>query len=177
MPDFAPSRLPQPASVPALFSARRAFSFAAHALLCPPIAAAIVFVAAAAARAGPPATSAQAEPVIGEQVETSPSSSCSEIHQELSRLARAERDQALALQLFSRGAGAPIVQARLQELQEVSADLRETLRRVHASRIANDSSVSECLKLGYQSLFAAEKVTSEVERVLIQAHGEPLAGF
>lgn len=145
--------------------------------LCPLIAAAIVLAAAALARAEPPAASAGAEPVIGEQSEASPSALCSEIHQELSRLARAEREQALALQLFSRGAGAPIVQARLQQLQEVSADLRETLRRVHASRVANDSSVSECLKLGYQSLFAAEKVTSEVERVLIRAHGEPLAGY
>jgi hypothetical protein len=154
----------------------RMFSSAVRGLLCPLIAAAVALAAAPSVRAEPPVASALAEPVSGEQSEPSPSASCSEIHQALTRLAQAERDQALALQLFSRGAAVPIVQARLQRLQQVSADLREILRRVHASRLGHDSSVSECLKLGYQSLFAAEKVTSEVERVLIKARGEPLAG-
>ncbi len=131
-----------------LFPARSARSPLAHDWLCPLIAAAVVLGAASLSRAGPPATSARADSATGEQFESSPSGSCSEIHQALSRLAQAERDQALALQLFSRGASTPIVQARLQNLQGVSADLREVLRRVHASRVAGDSTVSECLKLG-----------------------------
>jgi hypothetical protein len=108
------------------------------------------------------------------QFEASAGGSCSEIRQSLSRLGQAERDQALALQIFSGGGQLSMVELRYQRLQQAGGDLREILRRVRASSLGEDPSVSECLKLGYQSLFASEKVGTEVEQILFKAHGSPL---
>ena len=108
------------------------------------------------------------------QPEASASGSCAEIRQSLTRLGQAERDQALALQIFSGGGQLSMVELRYQHLQQAGGDLREILRRVRASSLGVDPSVSECLKLGYQSLFASEKVGTEVEQILFKAHGSPL---
>jgi len=108
------------------------------------------------------------------QSEASASGSCSEIRQSLTKLVQAERDQALALQIYSGGGQLSMVELRYQRLQQAGGDLREILRRVRASGFGADPSVSECLKLGYQSLFASEKVGTEVEQILVKAHGSPL---
>ena len=129
-------------------------------------AAAIAFTAAVPANAGQP------EPA--DQVVKSASDACSAIHGAISKLAQSERDQALALEIFSHGGQLPMVETRYRGLEQASGDLREILRRVRASRLANDASAAECLKLGYEALFAAEKVASEVERVLMEARGKPL---
>ncbi len=116
--------------------------------------------------------SAYGQVVAPGQVETSGGAACAEIHAALDRLAAAERRQALALELYSRGGELPMVETRFQQLQQASADLREILRRVHAGRIAREPSVAECLEVGYKVLFTADRVISEVERVLIEARGK-----
>jgi len=122
---------------------------------------------AADSRAGQP-------PGQSESAEVSAGGACSEIRESLTRLGQAERDQALALQIFSGGGQLSMVEVRYQRLQQADADLREILRRVRASSLGSDPSVSECLKLGYTSLFASEKVGTEVEQILVKAHGESL---
>jgi hypothetical protein len=126
----------------------------------------IVSIGAIAARA--------AEPGNPVQLDGSAGGSCSAIRHALSELGQAEHDQAFALELFSRGGELPMVEVRYQRMQQADGDLREILRRVRASRLGADPSVSECRRLGYRSLFASEKVGSEVERILTKAHGEPL---
>jgi len=111
---------------------------------------------------------------LPDQLGTSAGNSCSRIRQALARLGQAERDQAFALQIFSGGGQLSMVELRYQRMQQADGDLREVLRRVRASSLGRDPSVSECLRLGYQSLFAAEKVCTEVEQILVKAHGEPL---
>jgi hypothetical protein len=109
-----------------------------------------------------------------DQIDKSAGGYCGAIHHALTNLAQAERDQALSLQLFSCGGQLAIVETRYRRLEQASGDLREILRRVRASRDSSEPALAECLKLGYQVLFAAEKVTSEVEPILIKAHGAPL---
>jgi hypothetical protein len=121
-----------------------------------------------------PAASHAAEPASAVQLDGSAGGSCSAIRHALSGLGQAERDQAFALELFSRGGQLSMVEVRYESMQHADGDLREILRRVRASRLGADQSVSECLRLGYQSLFASEKVGAEVERILTKAHGEPL---
>jgi hypothetical protein len=126
---------------------------------------------------------------------TAPSNACSQIHASLRHLAQAERDQAFALDLYSHGGELPTADARFHRLpwtwlsaptpraamvetsyhrlRETMRDLREILRRVHASRFAGDPQVGECLELGYDAVFKADKVSSDVERVLIIARSQP----
>ncbi len=154
---------PAPANDPALSLSRLARP---QSKFIPELFAALLLAltGAASARAGQ----------LPDQPEASAGSSCSEIRQSLARLGQAERDQAFALQIFSGGGQISMVELRYQRMQQADGDLREVLRRVRASSLGRDPSVSECLSLGYQSLFAAEKVGTEVEQILVKAHGEPL---
>lgn len=106
---------------------------------------------------------------------------CGEIHSALQRLAQAERAQAFALQLFVRGQessgrrpdseAALGVEKALQQLLDGSSALRSILKRISRGPAAREAAVAGCLKLGYRSLFEAERLISDVERVLFEIRG------
>lgn len=109
-----------------------------------------------------------------EQSELSPESACAEIRSGVSRMARAERAQADALQLAGQGGDLAPVASQLHELLAQVADLRATLRKVSQSRLTHDPDVANCLTLGYRALYEAEKLTTEVEQILLQQVGYPV---
>jgi hypothetical protein len=89
------------------------------------------------------------------------------------QVAKAERNQALALHLMADGKPTPIVQARLTELQAQIGDLREVLRRVRNSASRRNSEVSECLEMGFQSMTDAENVSRQIQDI-VMGEGGPL---
>ncbi len=99
--------------------------------------------------------------------------SCREIRAALSALAKAEREQALALHLMADGKPTPVVEARLTELQVRTSALRAILRKVRDKGPADDPQVQRCVALGFRSLFEAETLSNEIEQVVI-ASGGPL---
>jgi len=112
----------------------------------------------------------------GDPSELSAESACADIRSGVSRLARAERAEADALQLAGQGADLASVASRLDLLLAREADLRNTLRRVSHSRLTHDPDVENCLKLGYRALYEAEKLTTEVEQILLQQVVDTLPG-
>jgi hypothetical protein len=98
--------------------------------------------------------------------EYSPESACRQIRTALRALGVAEHSQAFALNLASEGGSTAIIQARLSELLERSADLRTALKRARTSKIARDPMVDQCIRMGFRALTTAEKLSSEVEGVL-----------
>ncbi len=99
--------------------------------------------------------------------------SCREIRAALSALAKAEREQALALHLMAGGKPTPVVEARLTELQVRTSALRAILRKVRDNGPADDPQVQRCVALGFRSLFEADTLSNEIEQVVI-ASGGPL---
>jgi len=96
---------------------------------------------------------------------------CAEIRSGVSGLARAERAQADALQLAGNGADMAPVASHLHRLLGKVADLRATLHKISQSRLTHDPDVANCLKLGYRALYEAEKLTTEVEQILLNQVG------
>ena len=114
-----------------------------------------------------------------------PSDACPEISRAVDRLAQAEHQQAFALDLYSKsdaGPGPhrgalPSVEAQLAEMLARLDDLRATLQRVRAAPgAAANPTVRECLEVGESALKQGERVSSEVERVVMDARGYPPAG-
>jgi hypothetical protein len=114
-----------------------------------------------------------------------PSEACPEISRAVDGLAKAEHQQAFALDLYSKsdaGPGPhrgalPAVEARLAEMLARIDDLRTTLRRVRAAPGApGNPAVRECIEVGESALRQGERVSSEVERVVVDARGYPPAG-
>jgi hypothetical protein len=114
-----------------------------------------------------------------------PLEACPEISQAVGALAKAEHQQAFALDLYSKpDAGSephrgalPAVEARLAEMLARIDDLRATLARVRAAPGATENpTVRECIAVGESALRQGERVSSEVERVVIDARGYPPAG-
>ncbi|HUY20532.1 MAG TPA: hypothetical protein VMV15_15065 [Candidatus Binataceae bacterium] len=102
---------------------------------------------------------------------------CPAISRSVSRLAAAEHQQAFALELYSKAAGAPgphrgalpMVEVRLAEMLARADELRTTLRRVRAEPGAlGDATVGECVTVGEAALRQSEQVSSEVERIVIE---------
>jgi len=104
-----------------------------------------------------------------------PDSACAAIRDSVRSVAKAERDQALALHLMADGKPTPMVQARLTELQAQIDDLREVLRRVRNGESRHNSDVSECLDMGFRSLNDAESVTRQVQDVVMGDTGSMIA--
>ena len=104
-----------------------------------------------------------------------PDSACTIIRDSVRKVAKAERDQALALHLMADGKPTPMVQARLTELQAQIGDLREVLRRVRKGTSRHNSDVAECLEMGFRSLNDAESVTRQIQDVVMGDSGA-LAG-
>ncbi len=102
-----------------------------------------------------------------------PEVACSQIRDSVRKVAKAERNQALALHLMADGKPTPIVQARLTELQAQIGYLREVLRRVRNSTSRRNSEVAECLDMGFQSLTDAENVSRQIQDI-VMGEGGPL---
>ncbi|MDO8432865.1 MAG: hypothetical protein Q7S58_10710 [Candidatus Binatus sp.] len=109
-----------------------------------------------AARAGDPATFSEYDS----------EDACHEIKAALNALAAAEHRQALALDLASEGASSAIVAARLSDLLDRSQDLRVVLKRARHSKVARETMVDQCTRMGFRALVISEKLTSDVEAVL-----------
>ncbi len=90
-------------------------------------------------------------------------------------LAKAERAQALALDLAAGGGATAMVESRLSELLDRTNDLRTVLRRVRLSTAAGDPYAEQCVASGFRSLVDAEKLSSDVEEVLFGNFGQPHA--
>ena len=96
-----------------------------------------------------------------------PDVACSQVRESVRNVAKAERNQALALHLMADGKPTPMVQARLTELQAQVDDLRAVLRRVRNGASRHGADVSECLEMGYRSLSDAESVTRQIQDIVM----------
>lgn len=105
------------------------------------------------------------------QSELTGDEACAEVRGEIARLAKAERAQADALQLARNGDDFAPVANQLHQVLERSAELRTTLRNLGKSKLTHDAAVANCLKLGNQTLVEAEKLTTEVEQILLDRGG------
>jgi len=101
------------------------------------------------------------------QSELAAEDACAEVRLGIAHLAKAERAQADALQLVRNGGDFAPVAGQLHRVLERSADLRTTLRNLGQGKLAHDAAVANCLKLGNQILREAEKLTTEVEQILL----------
>ncbi len=128
------------------------------------IAVMLIALIALIARASSVATAADQSELSGE-------TACNEIRSDVSRMAKAERAEADALQLVGQGGDLAAVASQLNELLAKVAVLRDTLHKISQSRLTKDPDVANCLKLGYQALYEAEKLTTEVEQILLQQVG------
>ena len=100
-----------------------------------------------------------------------PEAACSQIRESVRHVAKAERDQALALHLMADGKPTPIVQTRLAELQAQIGELREVLRRVRHGAPRRNPDVSECLDMGFKSLTDAESVSRQIQDIVMDDGG------
>jgi len=100
-----------------------------------------------------------------------PEVACSQIRDSVRKVAKAERNQALALHLMADGKPTPIVQARLTELQAQIGELREVLRNVRNNASHRNSEVSECLDMGFKSLTDAENVSRQIQDIVMDEGG------
>lgn len=108
-----------------------------------------------------------------QESKAAPETICTRIRASISELARAEREEALALHLMSGGQPTPMVESRLIELQTRIGDLREVLRSARHAAPPGDQSVSECINLGFKSLSAAESLSSQIEDI-VRGEAAPL---
>jgi len=109
--------------------------------------------------------------ICADSPEISPEGACAAIRRDVGHVARVERAEADALELAGHGADMASVATQLDELLAKVSDLRITLHKVSQSRLTHDPDVANCLKLGYRALYEAEKLTTEVEQILLQQTG------
>ena len=102
-----------------------------------------------------------------------PEAACTEIRESVRHVAKAERDQALALHLMADGKPTPVVQTRLAELEAQLGELREVLRNVRHRAPRHNPDVVECLDMGFKSLSDGENVTRQIQDIVL-GEGGPL---
>ncbi len=112
-----------------------------------------------------------AAPFPDDQGGVAPDVACAEIRASIDQVARAEREQALALHLTAEGRPTPVVETKLTELQSRIGDLRETLRKMRHHAPIYDQHVAECIDLGFRSLSQAESLSSEIEDIVMRDDG------
>lgn len=112
-----------------------------------------------------------AAPLPGEDGRVAPDAACAEIRASIDQVARAEREEALALHLMAEGKPTPVVETKLTELQARIGELRETLRRMRHSAPMDDQHVAECINLGFGSLSQAESLSAEIEDIVMRDGG------
>ncbi len=117
------------------------------------------------------AIGADAAPFPDDSGPLAPDVACGEIRAAIGQVARAEREEALALHLMAQGRPTPVVETKLTELQARTGDLRETLRKVRHNAPINDQHVSECIDLGFRSLAQAESLSAEIEDIVMRDGG------
>ena len=100
--------------------------------------------------------------------ENSAEAACTEIKTALRALGDSEHDESLALDLASNGGNsAAIVEARLSVLLDRTQDLRVALQHARQSPVARDPMVDQCTRMGFRALVVSEKLSSDVETVLL----------
>ena len=130
----------------------------------------------AAVNFGPPQPALAAD--LSPGPESAPDAACTEIKTALHRLADAEHDESLALDLASSGGNStPVVEARLSVLLERTQDLRVALRHARQSAVARDPAVDQCTRMGFRALVISEKLSSDVETVLFGADASVAAAL
>ena len=104
---------------------------------------------------------------LPELSDNSADAACRSIKTALHKLADAEHDEALALDLAS-GAGnsMAIVESRLSVVLDRMQDLRAALKHARDGAVARDPTVDQCTRMGFRALVDSEKLTSDVETVL-----------
>ena len=86
---------------------------------------------------------------------------CRQIRESVRKVAKAERDEALALHMMTPGKPTPMAQARLTELQADLGDLREILRRTRNGAVSNEA--SDCVDMGSKSLADGERLSKQIQ--------------
>ncbi len=114
---------------------------------------------------------ALAAPFSDDQGTVAPDVACREIRASIAHVARAEREEGLALHLMSEGKPTPMVETKLTELQARIGELRETLRAMRHHAPLHDQHVAECIDLGFSSLSQAESLSSEIEDIVMRDGG------
>jgi len=97
---------------------------------------------------------------------------CVAIRTALTNLSAAEHQQALALDLYSKGSGLPAVEVGLTGMTDRMEDLRNALAKTSA---AGDPDAAQCVAMGNRALTEAQHLTSVVEGVVIRGRGLPAA--
>ncbi len=108
--------------------------------------------------------------VRAEQETLGSEAACSLVRASMRRLAKAERNQALALHLMPEGKPTPMAQARFTELEAEIADLRKVLKRVREDAQPGDQYVTRCVDMGFSSLIEAEALVNRL-RPLVMSDG------
>jgi len=86
---------------------------------------------------------------------------CRQIRESVRKVAKAERDEALALHMMTPGKPTPMAQARLTELQADLDDLRRILRRTRNGAASNEA--SDCVDMGSKSLADGEHLSKQIQ--------------
>ena len=116
---------------------------------------------------------ANSEGTIASPSPLAPEAACTEIRESVRHVAKAERDQALALHLMADGKPTPVVQTRLAELEAQIGELREVLRGVRHRAPRHNPDVAECIDMGFKSLSDAENVSRQIQDI-VMGEGGPL---
>jgi hypothetical protein len=101
---------------------------------------------------------------------------CRQIRESVRKVAKAERDEALALHMMTPGHPTPMAQTRLTELQADLGDLRQILRRTRNGAASHEA--SDCIDMGSQSLADGERLSRQIQEAMGEgdsaASGPPL---
>jgi hypothetical protein len=100
---------------------------------------------------------------------------CARIQNAVTSLAQAERREAENLHLLAHGAALPIVEGGLEKVLERTSALRGLLREVRLKPVAAQPEVANCVTQGYRALYEAERLSSDLEGVVMELRGYPLA--
>lgn len=117
---------------------------------------------------------------LSQRVGLAPSTSCAQVVGAIKRLAAAEHHQAQALELMARGGDSALVEGKFQILLERKRELSYTLKRISMDPVASDAGVNRCLSNGYQALYQSERLSANIERILMRSRlrsqsGSPLS--
>jgi hypothetical protein len=109
--------------------------------------------------------------VRAEQETLGSEAACSLVRASMRRLAKAERNQALALHLMPEGKPTPMAQARFTELEAEIADLRKVLKRVREGAQPGDPYVRRCVDMGFSSLIEGETLINRLRPMVMSDGG------
>ncbi len=81
---------------------------------------------------------------------------------------------------MARGGDSALVEGKFQILLERKRELSYTLKRISMDPVASDAGVNRCLSNGYQALYQSERLSANIERILMRSRlrsqsGSPLS--